>query len=385
MILLMVLPGLMACHQTPKEYYEIEGRVRGVDDGVVFSLFRINGRAGMAIDHDTLRDGRFFFRVKPEAAEREQMTILCWHNDFPSMALHLWAEAGDRVRVEGNDPLIFTWEVKGPAPENRSWQGYNNCARDLYDELQRLTIEENKLRFKVQNEGLDQATAQSLYDSLGRLQQEVVVPKIHGRLIERMQRVQMDEVGLIRLEEMASMCRYYKDYPHRKAVEGLYNSLDAKWLEHPAAQRIHDLLYPVKEVTKGEPMVDGELFDLAGNRHTLGELGGEYILLDFWSAGCGPCMMALPEMAELAEKYRGRLQVVSVTTDTEDLWRKTSAEHPISWHNWSDGKERGGLYAHYDQPGIPNYTLISPDGIILDRWVGYGLGSLKMKLGQYLE
>lgn len=384
-MLLVALLALVACHQTPKEYYEIEGRVRGVEDGVVFSLFRINGRAGMAIDHDTLRDGRFFFRVKPEADGREQMTILCWNEDFPSMALHLWVEAGDCVRIEGEDPLIFTWKVKGPAPENRSWQGYNNCARDYYEELQRLTIEENALRLKAQNEGLDQATVQSLWDSLGRLQQEVVVPKIHGRLIERMQRVKMDEVGLIRLEEMANMCRYYNSYPHREAVEALYNSLNAEWLGHPIAQRIHGLLYPVKVVAKGEPMVDGELYDLAGNRHTLGELRGEYILLDFWSAGCGPCMMALPEMAEMAEKYRGRLQVVSITTDGDAMWRKTSAEHPISWHNWSDGKERTGIYAHYDQQGIPNYTLISPEGIILDRWMGYGSGSLRMKMAEHIK
>lgn len=385
-IFLMAVLGLAACHRTPKEYYEIEGRVRGVEDGVVFTLFRINGQAGMGIDHDTLRDGHFHFRVKPESEGTEQMTILCWHNDFPSMAAHLWAKAGDRVRIRGEGPLIFTWEVKGPAPENRSWQAYNHCARDLYDSLQRITIEENRLRLKGQEPGADPALLQARYDSLGRMQQEFLIPEIHGRQIEYMKQTKMDAIGLMRLEEMAQMCKYYPEkYPHDEAVKAIFESLGEEWSGHPVTEQIRTLLYPVRSAEQGEPAIDGEFFDLEGNPHTLAELHGKYILLDFWSAGCGPCMMALPEMAEIAKQYAGRLQVVSITTDPESLWRKTSAEYPISWHNWSDGKERNGIYPHYDQGGIPSYTLISPDGIVLDRWKGYGSGSLKQKVAEHIK
>ena len=384
-LIFIALCGLVACHSIPKEYYEVEGRVEGVDDGVVFTLFRINGQAGMGIDHDTLRDGRFFFRVKPDTEGREHMTILCWRDDFPSMALHFWAGAGERVRIKGKDKLIYGWEVKSPAPENRSWYAYNACAGDLYEELQRLSIEENSLRMKAQNEGLDPAAAQSLWDSLGRLQMKLI-PQIHSRQIEHMKRVEMDEIGLIHLEEMANLCKYDPEgYPHRQAVEEIFQSLDEEWKSHSTAERIRALLYPVKTVALNEPMVDGELYDLEGKPHTLAELRGEYILLDFWSAGCGPCMMALPEMAEIAKQYEGRLQVVSITTDPDDLWRKSSAEHPMAWHNWSDGKERMGLYAYYDQQGIPSYTLISPEGRVIDRWMGYGSGSLKQKMAEHIQ
>lgn len=382
----IVLWSLAACGSSPKGYYEVEGRIQGVEDGVVLNLFRINGQAGMSIDHDTLRDGRFFFRVKPEVAEGEHMTLLVWRDDFPHMALHFWAGEGDQVTIEGDGKLIYSWEVEGPAPENRSWQGYNRCAHDLFEELQHLMIEENTLRLKGQEPGADAACLQAQYDSLGRLQLEVLIPQIHARQIEHMRRVKMDEIGLMQLEEMARLCKYDpKGYPHREAVEELYNSLDEEWLHHPTVESIRALLYPVKEVAKGEPMVDGEFYDLEGKKHTLTELSGQYILLDFWSAGCGPCMMALPEMAEIATQYKGRLQVVSITTDPDNLWRKTSADHPITWHNWSDGQEQRGIYRHYDQSGIPNYTLISPEGLILDRWMGYGSGYLKQKIAEHVQ
>ena len=195
----------------------------------------------------------------------------------------------------------------------------------------------------------------------------------------------MDEVGMMHLNEMASLCKYDPEYPHRQDVEELFSSLGKEWHTHPAYEQIRIQLYPPREATVGEPMIDGEFYDLEGSHHTLSELGGYYILLDLWSHGCGPCIMALPEMGEIAEKYKDRLRVVSITTDTDDAWRTASEKYPMSWHNWSDGKQETGIYAHYDQGGIPNYTLISPAGTIIDRWMGCGQGSLLQKVAEHLK
>lgn len=383
-MLLIMVTCVAACgEKATKDYYEIEGRVTGVEDGAVLTLFRITGEPGPAIDHDTLTNGKFYFRVKP-IQKREHLTVLCWHDDFPSMPIHLWAEAGDRVRITGDDELIYTWQVKGGAPENGVWQGYVRCAEETYDALQRVMIEENHIRIKGQEPDADQAALQAEYDRLGG-EQIRLMTDIHGHLAEHMKRCEVDAIGLIHLEEMAAMCKYFPEYPHREAVEAIYNSLDDELRNDPAVQRIGAYLYPVKQVAVGEPMVDGLLYDLEGNSHTLAELSGKYILLDMWSSGCGPCVMSIPEMAEVAERYAEVLEVVSITTDTDKMWREASAKHPITWHNWSDGNGNSGIYAHYDQSGIPSYTLISPDGIVIDRWKGYGNGSLRLKLAENLE
>ena len=375
---------IVACGPgTPKDYYEIEGRVANVEDGAVFYLFRIDGEAGVAIDHDTLKNGKFYFRVTPEAA-KEHLTLLCWRDDFPSMAAHVWAQAGDRVRIKGDDKLIYTWQVKGPAPENHSSQSYIRCAEELYNDLQRVSIEENMIRLKGQEPDADREVLQAQYDSLGREQQRIVT-EIHERLIKRMKRCRIDEVGMMHLNEMASLCKYDPENPNRRDVEEIFGLLGEEWSNHPAYEQIRIQLYPPQEATVGEPMIDGEFYDLEGNNHTLSELSGYYILLDLWSSGCGPCMMALPEMGMIAEKYKDRLQVVSITTDSDTVWRETSGRHTMSWHNWSDGKRGAGIYAHYDQGGIPNYTLISPEGVIIDRWMGYGSGSLRKRIAEYLQ
>jgi len=38
-------------------------------------------------------------------------------------------------------------------------------------------------------------------------------------------------------------------------------------------------------------------------------------VVDFWATWCGPCKMVAPEMAKLADKYEGTVDVVKVDVD----------------------------------------------------------------------
>ena len=54
-------------------------------------------------------------------------------------------------------------------------------------------------------------------------------------------------------------------------------------------------------------MADTDLYDLQGNIHHLADYKGKYLLVDFWSRGCGPLYeWLLPEMKEISATWKDK-------------------------------------------------------------------------------
>ena len=380
------LCGLVACQDVPSDRIVIEGYIDQVPDSVVVRFFRSNGDYGEPIGADTLRDGRFSMTITPLSDEPELFYVGCPdHPNFPKATLHVWASPGERVRIRGNNTLTRTWRVKGKHPALRAEQRYIDVARDLWGECDRINIEQRRVRSLAKTATTEERKVlAAMRDSLAEYEFRVK-HRIDGLVIELMQRSDVDDKYLEELEGLARMVRYEgENYPHREAVLALYDRLSEEQRRLPLARAAAMGLFPPKQVAVGEPLIDGVMFDLAGENHSLSELKGRYILLDFWSNGCGPCVMAIPEMGEIAAQYADCLAVVSISIDTDKTWREASQEHPMTWLNWNDGRGEQGIYAHYYQGGIPSYTLLSPEGVVVKQWVGYGKGSLKRTIREVL-
>ena len=294
------------------------------------------------------------------------------------MGLHFWAAVGDRVRIKGNNNLIFTWEVNAPAPENATLSKYIKRSRDLWNRRQEILIERNQLPHKVEHDQLA-SQAQRLSEEEDSL---MILTAANDLRIMRKSKV--DAIWLEMFCNNAIMSSKFKDFPYTEELRQLYEGLTSEQRNHRFAKEACTALFTRQHVAKGKA-IDGELWDLDGNKHSLAELLGTFVLLDFWGKGCAPCMKALPELAILAEMYNDKLSIVSISTDTDDVWREASKQHPMTWYNWCDGNGSDSMFARYGKGSIPLFVLISPEGYILDTWRGYGQGSLTNRLKGIIE
>ena len=121
-----------------------------------------------------------------------------------------------------------------------------------------------------------------------------------------------------------------------------------------------------------EGSADFELKDIKGNIHHLSDYKGKYIILDFWSRYCGPCLDAFPLLKEIAEKYKEKVVVISLSVDPEAVWKETEVkESADNWLQLSDGLGMSGIAAHYGVHALPSFIYISPESTVLKAGQGY--------------
>ena len=185
-------------------------------------------------------------------------------------------------------------------------------------------------------------------------------------------------VWLDKYQLFCSFLQYNQKFGNQDLIRSLYTRMSEADKQTETGQLITAYLNLPEEVNVGDEMVDGDLYDLDGNVRHLTEFKGKYILLDFWSQGCGPCVQSLSEMEEITEMYKGRMEVVSISQDPKDAWKKFIAEKQLKGNQWNElRKGSTKLGASYQVKGIPHYVMISPEGKVQQIWAGYGKGSLK--------
>ncbi|MDB5209291.1 MAG: alkyl hydroperoxide reductase/Thiol specific antioxidant/Mal allergen [Sediminibacterium sp.] len=119
--------------------------------------------------------------------------------------------------------------------------------------------------------------------------------------------------------------------------------------------------------------------DINGNKFSLADYKGKYVLLDFWASWCVPCRKGNPHLKELYAKYNAKgFEVVGVSDDDRDnaAWRKAVAQDGLPWKHVLRGlKSANGVFDRsadinesFNISSLPTQILIDPAGKIIARY-----------------
>ena len=113
----------------------------------------------------------------------------------------------------------------------------------------------------------------------------------------------------------------------------------------------------------------------------MSDLRGSVVLLNFWATWCGPCIMEIPDLNRLQEKYQDKgLEVVGITLTSgpPEIISKFAEDQGMNYKVLTDimGSETEIVTNMYGQAtgapitGVPTSFIIDRDGYIVKTYIG---------------
>ena len=116
------------------------------------------------------------------------------------------------------------------------------------------------------------------------------------------------------------------------------------------------------------PAPDFNLMGMDGETHTLDDLKGKFVLVNFWATWCNPCKVEMPLLEKLhqtlkSEKFTVLGLHVGPGPENIEEFKKLM---PISFPIYVDMD----LEVNWGVPGLPTTFLMDPEGKLIYRAVG---------------
>jgi thiol-disulfide isomerase/thioredoxin len=126
----------------------------------------------------------------------------------------------------------------------------------------------------------------------------------------------------------------------------------------------------IRFVRNPDPAPDFKLAGLDGKPVTLADSKGKVILLNFWATWCGPCRAEIPDLIELQNKYKDRLQILGLVVDDDDpdaikkFVGKFHINYPVALATDDLRIEYGGI------PALPTSFVLDAEGRVVQKHEG---------------
>jgi len=126
----------------------------------------------------------------------------------------------------------------------------------------------------------------------------------------------------------------------------------------------------IRFASNPQPMPPFLLSDLNGKVISTASWRGKVVLLNFWATWCPPCRDEIPEMIELSNRFKDRLQIVGVSMDdapsddVREFVKEMGIDYPIVMGSRTLSQEYGGV------PALPTSFVVNTDGKIVQKHEG---------------
>lgn len=355
--------SIISCGEKEKEEFTISAQVSGFPDGTKFYLRNLATDA--VFDSAKVENGKFKFQGHLFSTP-EQIWL---HATVDKKFVYTNLLIGNDDIVVNGDISDFPWNVNIKGSKSQEDFNYSQSITKKND---------------IERDSLVQVFMKLTHD-----EQQKNGKKIWKKIrkIDSLNQVLRIEYVKTHPNTYASVINlgYLKSKLPKDTIQKIFNNYIPKIKESKYAKVVE--VYLREKISKiGDKFHEFEGINQKGEKVKFSKIRGEYTLLDFTAAYCGPCIQAAEELVEINKKYSDSLNIVSFTQDPKkEVWLKSLERDKVTWNSIWDGKGRfSETSIKYGVQGVPTFVLINKEGIIIDKWSGYGKGSINSRLEKNL-
>jgi glutathione peroxidase-family protein len=136
-------------------------------------------------------------------------------------------------------------------------------------------------------------------------------------------------------------------------------------------------------------VLDAQLKSLSGAPIKLSDYSGKVLLVNLWATWCGPCRSEIPELVKFHKEFHSKgLEMVGLSTENpegsaqsvQNFVRDFNMDYRVGW-----ATADVAITLMQGRDAIPQSFIISRDGRILKRFVGFNPQATPPQLRQAIE
>jgi len=341
--ILLLLALVISCSQTPQ--YTINGTLEGSSEELIYLQKRGDGEF-IKIDSALVTEGMFTFTGVVEIPEMYYLSI-----EGKRGSAAIWIENSE-ITLTAHADTLYQAEITGSAVQDE-YTAFQDELSEIYEQSRELYQKYREAKQNGEEESMKklEEMMDSISDSADQFQKDWIKKNPSSYIApSALQRI---SYGM-----------------EADEIEEYLGLLDPSLANTAIVTDLKERIEILKKVAIGQPAIDFTQNDTEGNPVTLSSLYGNYILVDFWAAWCGPCRQENPNVVACYEEFHDKgFEIIGVSLDrTEEDWLKAIEDDGLTWTQVSDLKGWGNEVSDmYGINSIPSSLLLDKEGIIIGK------------------
>jgi thiol-disulfide isomerase/thioredoxin len=346
--------------QVNAQYIRIKGKITDCDTMLV--LFQGAEKTDTLITYN----GEFSFSRK--AAYPELCHLYLVKNNQSIKAIKSGNEASIRSRNDVAWKELFL--EAGATNIHSTFAGFQKASIDMQRRTSQNLYDEYQARFtplfKMARAIIDTS------DKVGTEQEKQLCRNLYNRVV----RLEDQVAEKFILANTGNIVGAYVLYYHYRInnyalLDSIYHLFDSRLQSSYYLRNIKDKILALQSLKPGDPIPAFLATDMNGKPVTPENFKGRFVVLDFWFTGCPPCIKGFPKMKEYADKYKDRLELVSIScSDKEPVWRNFITSNQLTWTHVLDTRGPNSLATLFNIETYPTKMIIDAQGKLVRIFTG---------------